>query len=140
VVKKIPRSGSELGITQVRSAVIFVWGVRARNIPRSDPKRIIVRTRNILGSGGYSADIPRLEIFLYRCQHIHTILAENVYQSLLDRLSRSLSGPCSRFLGPGNGTLGVRMDDEVGVSGVVISVVPYKDSLNWGIDLNRSLF
>jgi hypothetical protein len=64
--KKIPRSGSELGITRV---VIFVWGVRARNIPRSDPKREIVRARNILGWGGFSAYIPRLEIFLYRCQH-----------------------------------------------------------------------
>jgi hypothetical protein len=38
VVVQIPMSGSELGITQARSAVTFVWGVRARNIPRSDPK------------------------------------------------------------------------------------------------------
>jgi hypothetical protein len=48
--------------------------------------------------------------------------SEEVYQDLLDRLGRSFSRPRSGVLGSGDGTLGVRVDDDVWVGGVAALV------------------
>jgi hypothetical protein len=41
-----------------------------RKIPRSDPERGATRARNVPSSGDFSAEVPRLEMFLARVQHI----------------------------------------------------------------------
>jgi hypothetical protein len=51
----------------IKQSLLFL-GFRARNILEADPKRGIMRARNVPRSGGISAEIPCLEKFLPLCQ------------------------------------------------------------------------